>query len=47
MSKDLLGLGDNDIENTDRRTRGELQKLNPDNQLEVTLSQWTIAQLTF
>ncbi len=46
MSKDLLGLGDNDIEHMDRQTRGELQKRNPDNQPEVTLLKWTLAQLT-
>lgn len=46
MSKDLFGLGDNDIADLDRRQQGELRRLNPTNEPEVVLSKWTLAHLT-
>jgi hypothetical protein len=46
MSKDLTGLGDNDIEDLDRRRRNELRAQNPMNEAEVTLEMWTVATLT-
>ena len=45
MRKDLTGLGDLDIEEIDRRRREELHHRNPNNLPEVTLTNWTFAQL--
>jgi hypothetical protein len=46
MSKDGLGLGDNDIEGIDRRQRDKLREHNPGNEPEVVLEMWTLAHLT-
>jgi hypothetical protein len=46
MSKNLLGLGDNDIDEMNHKRRAELRQRNPDNDPEVTLEMWTLAHLT-
>ena len=46
MSDDLLGFGDNDIADLDRRQQEELRRRNPQNEPEVVLSMWTLARLT-
>ncbi|MDO6442060.1 hypothetical protein [Marinobacter sp. 2_MG-2023] len=45
MTENLLGLGDNDIADYDRRKREELRQRNPENRAEVTLEMWTLAIL--
>lgn len=46
MTDDLFGLGDNDRDALDRKKRDDLRDRNPDNQPEVVLSMWTLANLT-
>lgn len=43
---DMIGLGDNDIADFDRKKREEIRRRNPNNEAEVALEMWTLANLT-